>query len=213
MRFLICNGSPRGAKGFSAKYIDALAEGFSEHPDVIIEKVLLNRVAEHREVAARLAAADCAIVVFPLYTDAMPGLTMAFFEELKPFIGSLGGLTLGFIVQSGFPEHIQSRAVENYLKRLTEILGARYAGTAVFGGGMMMNDKRTVLLQKLGRAFLPENKFDPAILSLTTPMETVPLAARVLIGILGLTPLPQLDWIRQLKANGAYEKRDDQPYA
>jgi NAD(P)H-dependent FMN reductase len=212
MRFLICNGSPRGVKGYSEKYIHALTDGLSEHPDVLIEKVLLNRVAEHRDVAARLAAADCAIVVFPLYTDAMPGLTMAFFEEFKPFIGSLGNLSLGFVVQSGFPERIQSRAVEKYLERLTEILGARYAGTAVFGGGMGMNEKRTLLLHDLGRAFFPEKKFDPAILSRTTPMEKVPLVARVLIGVLGLTPLPQLDWIRQLKANGAYEKRDDQPY-
>lgn len=212
MRFLICNGSPRGTKGFSEKFIDALAEGLSGHPDVLIEKVLLNRIAEHREVAVRLAAADCAIIVFPLYTDAMPGVTMAFFEELKPFIGSLAGLSLGFIVQSGFPEGIQSRAVEKYLERLTAILGAKYSGTAVFGGGMGMSEKRTLLLHDLGRTFLPEKKFDPAILSLTTPMETLPLPARVLMGILGLTPLFQMEWIRQLKANGAYEKRDDRPY-
>ncbi len=213
MQFLLCNGSPRGARGFSAKYIDALTEGISEHPDVIIEKALLNRAAEHREVASRLAAADCAIIVFPLYTDAMPGITMAFLEELKPYVGSLGGLTLGFVVQSGFPERIQSRAVEQYLERLTEILGARYAGTAVFGGGMMMNEKRIVLLRKLGQAFFPDLKFDPEILSRTTSMETVPLAGRIIMSILGLTPLVQLNWIRQLKSNGVYEKRNDQPYA
>ncbi len=213
MRFLLCNGSPRGVKGFSAKYIEALAEGLLEHRDITVEKVLLNRVAEHRETAVRLSGVDCAVVVFPLYTDAMPGITMAFFEELRPFIGSLENLSLGFIVQSGFPERVQSRAVEKYLERLTGILGARYAGTAVFGGGMGMNDKRTELLHQLGQSFLPGKRFNPEILSMTTPMENIPLPGRVFMRILGLTPLVQMDWIRQLKANGAYEKRNDRPYA
>lgn len=212
MYILLCNGSPRGIRGFSEKYSDALAKGLAEHPNVQIEKVNLNRIAGHRETAERLAGADCAVVIFPLYTDAMPGMTMAFFEELKPYIGSLENLSLGFIVQSGFPEHIQSRAVEKYLERLTEILGARYAGTAVFGGGMGMNEKRIALVHRLGREFLPDKRFTKETLALTTPMETIPLPARVLVGILGLTPLVQMPWILQLRKNGAYSKRNDRPY-
>lgn len=213
MKFLLCNGSPRGKNGNSARILEAFSEGLSGHADIHIEKALLNRVGEHEQTAGTLAAADCAIIVFPLYTDAMPGITMAFFEKLAPYIGSLNGLHLGFVVQSGFPEKIQSRAVEKYLERLTGILGAKYSGTAIFGGGMYMRKKRLDLVHKLGSTFLPDLKFDPTLLAETSRMEKLGPSGIKIMKVVASMTLIQTPWIRQLKANGAYEKRDDRPYA
>lgn len=212
MKFLLCNGSPRGKNGNSGILVDALAKGLSEHADVRIEKAPLKRVGEHEQTAETLAAADCAIIVFPLYTDAMPGITMAFFEKLAPYIGSLNDLHLGFVVQSGFPEKIQSRAVEKYLERLTGILGAQYSGTAIFGGGMGMGKKRLDRVRKLGETFLPDLVFDPLLLDRTTGMDRLSPVGSKVMKVVASMPLIQTPWIRQLKANGAYDKRDDRPY-
>jgi NAD(P)H-dependent FMN reductase len=212
MQFLLCNGSPRGKTGNSERIIDGLAEGLNAHENILIEKVLLNRTNEHSEAAARLAGADCAIIVFPLYTDAMPGMVMAFFEELTPHIGSLSNLSLGFIVQSGFPEKIQSLAVEKYLERLTELLGARYSGTAIFGGGMGMRKKRMELIRELGASFVPGLAFDPVLLERTTGFVRLSPVGSKVMGVVASTALLQTPWIRSLKANGAYGKRDARPY-
>jgi hypothetical protein len=49
--------------------------------------------------------------IFPLYTDCMPGITKDYFEYMENNKKILEGKSITFIVHSGFPEAIQSRAV------------------------------------------------------------------------------------------------------
>jgi hypothetical protein len=44
-------------------------------------------------------------------------------------------------------------------------------------------------------------------------MESLGLFARVVVRLLARTPLLNAFWDKDLKANGAYEKRFDRPYA
>ena len=212
MRFLLCNGSPHGEKGSTAGYIKALETGI-RGAGADVENVLLVKVREHAQFAEKAAVVDLLIVAFPLYTDAMPGVTMAFFEALEPYIGRMSKVRIGFIVQSGFPEKNHSKPVEKYLERLVSILGAQYIGTAIFGSGMMMNRKRAKLISKLGASLGSTGQFDAALLKRTTPMEHLGLFARGILRLMAHTPLLNFYWDQQLKANGVYEKRFDQPYA
>jgi multimeric flavodoxin WrbA len=223
MRFILCNGSPHGDRGATAGYIKALETGIrstdaavktgARSNDTTVESVLLVKVGEHPQVAEHAATADLLIVAFPLYTDAMPGITMAFFEALEPYIGRMSKVRIGFIVQSGFPEKNHSKAVEKYLERLVSILGAQYIGTAIFGGGMMMTKKREKLISKLGASLGSTGYFDPALSKKTTPMDRLGLLARVIVRLMAHTPFLNFYWDQQLKANGVYEKRFDRPYA
>lgn len=221
MQYLLCNGSPRGAKGTTGRIIDALTKGIAEAssptpenslPPIGIDCALLHRVHEHAAVATSFADADRVVIVFPLYTDGMPGLTMAFIEALQPYTGRLQHMSIAYIVQSGFPEKRHSEAITKYLERLTEILGASYGGTAIFGGGMSLYGKRLELVNDLGRSFARTGRFDPILLAKTTPMQKMPFLLRGLLRLLSKTPLLQFFWIPQLKANGAYKKRFDRPY-
>ncbi len=221
MQYLLCNGSPRGAKGATGRIIESLAKGLESTSSPLPEnssnptdigRVLLNRVHEHTTAATSFAAADRAVIVFPLYTDGMPGMTMAFIEALRPYTGQLHHMTIAYIVQSGFPEKTHCEAIAKYLERLTEILGATYAGTAIFGGGMSLYGKRLGLVSKLGHSFATTGRFDTALLAKTTPMQKIPLLAHGPLRLLSKTPLLQLFWIQQLKENGAYKKRFDRPY-
>ncbi len=233
MRFLLCNGSPHGDKGATAGYIKALETGIRgvdgsaetggvgngaavettiKNGDAIVENALLVRVRDHAQFAEKAVAADIVIVAFPLYTDAMPGITMAFFESLEPYIGQMSKLRIGFIVQSGFPEKSHSKPVEKYLERLVSILGAQYIGTAIFGSGMMMNAKREKLIAELGASLVQTGTFDAALLKRTTPLERLGFFSKVGVRIMARTPFLNYFWDKDLKANGVYEKRFDQPF-
>ena len=95
----------------------------------------LVQVKEHPRFVELFAKADAVVLAFPLYTDMMPGIVKAFVEALEPLCGREHNPPLGFIIQSGFPEAVHMRALEAYLEKLTHRLGCHYLGTALRGGG------------------------------------------------------------------------------
>jgi len=212
MRYLLCNGSPKGSTGNTARILDALAEGISSAPGQHIIRANLNRVQEHESVVSTLLESEVIIIAFPLYTDAMPGITMAFIEALRPHIDRFETHTFCFIVQSGFPERIHCEPVEKYLVRLTEILGAKYGGTLILGGGMMMNPKRFQIVNHIGARLSDTHIFDETCIKKATPLIRFPVVSRGIISLATKLPIAQSFWDSQLRANGAYERRFDHPY-
>ncbi len=220
MKLAIFNGSPRGTTGNSALIIDWLTEGMKTRQDIISEVYLLNRLRDHERFVKVLKESDIAIIVFPLYTDAMPGITMAFFERLEDLKGTLNSLKLGFVVHSGFPEACQSRHVEKYLEWLTGYLGAQYLGTAIMGNseGMkvmppsMTQGKRS-LFAELGRGIALGTSFASALLKKLSGKERLSRSAILGYKLLSLTGLTNWYWNSQLKRNKAYDKRFAKPYA
>jgi hypothetical protein len=64
----------------------------------------------------------------------MPGIVKDFFEALQPFMKKESNPPVAFLVQSGFPEALNSRFVEQYLISLTARLNSPYLGTLIRGG-------------------------------------------------------------------------------
>lgn len=220
MRLAIFNGSPRGKASNSEIIISWLSEGLMKHDGMEISTQYLNKPKEHDRQVQTLSQSDGAILVFPLYTDAMPGLVMAFLEKLEPVRESLKGIKLGFVVHSGFPEALQSRQVERYLDWLAEELGAHYWGCAVMGGSEgirimppSMNQKKKNQFVQLGQGLLPGDRFDPETIRAIAGKERMSKPALVGYGILSLTGLTDMYWISQLKKNNAYKDRFAKPYA
>jgi hypothetical protein len=75
------------------------------------------------------------LLAFPLYTDAMSGGVKRFIELLRPISqhSRKAHPKLLFLVQSGFPEAIHSRAIEKYLQKLAHRLNCDYVGTIIRG--------------------------------------------------------------------------------
>ncbi len=213
MQYLLFNGSPRGKTGNSEIILNNLIEGLSESPDVSTGVIRLNRLSSREEAAQKIVSADCAILVFPLYTDAMPGIVMDFIEKLEPYKSSLHKLNLGFIVHSGFPEGKQSRAVEKYLVRLTTLLGAKYAGTVVAAGSMGLSAKQQKVIRELGRR-LPETMvFDTDLVSRASQFEELSKAMIPIMTILCKAGLINSYWDKNLKKNGVFADRFAKPYS
>ncbi len=213
------NGSPRGAKGNTPIMLEKVGQGFSAAGGTIAETLHLvrqNSLADYRDA---FAAAEAALVGFPLYTDAMPGIVKTFIEALAPLRGRSGNPALGFVMQSGFPESTHLRHVERYLAKLAARLGSPYLGALIKGGGEgirlmpdTMNRKLFDQLIALGQSLKETGQFAPDAVQKLAKPERYPAYLIPVFKLLVKTPFLATYWDNQLKENGVYEQRFAQPF-
>lgn len=221
MKRLLLNGSPRGEASNSRLICAWLAEGMEEAGTPSPDILSLARSGGVEQAVDAFRTADEILLVFPLYTDSMPGIVAAFtnaLADLDPAVPS--GKRVGYIVHSGFPESAQSEPMAAYLERLSARLGFTHLGTIVKGGseGLRLNpgsgrSKTSDRFRALGRSLAARGSFDTeALVALACPRRLGPVL-RILFRMLALTGLLQMYWNLMLRKHGAYERRFDRPYA
>ncbi len=214
-RLALFNGSPRGRKGSTPIMLNQLAQGFGGS----YETYHLVQVNQTEKMVQAFAQAECAILGFPLYTDAMPGIVKHFIEALEPLAAQGKNPPLGFLVQSGYPEGLHSRYVERYLEKLAARLGSPYLGTIVKGGGEGVRfrpDEATrnlfESLQTLGKGLAKDGHFDPQVLAHIAAPESFPAVLGPVFQIFTRLPVSHAGWDNALKDNGAFERRNARPF-
>jgi multimeric flavodoxin WrbA len=249
MKLTIFNGSPRGKNSNSAVLTKWIAQGAAEAERaagetgetervtgeigdkersagetsgtvrVEYEELFLVKTQEHKSYAKKFEESDISLLVFPLYTDSMPGIVAAFIEELASLAGKMQGKKLGFVVHSGFPEACHSRYVEKYLVRLTGILGADYAGTAVMGSSEptrmipeSKQQKKGELFARLGRSIVREGSFDKATLYELAPLEKLTGLTLLIYKMGSATGLFKIFFRSLLKQNNTIKTSFARPY-
>ncbi len=227
MKLTIFNGSPRGKRSntkilmdhFCKGFNDAAAEVNTEENSLKVNVAYLVHRDEMEEFLELFEEADKVILAFPLYTDSVPGIVKYFIEQLEPLCGRENNPDMGFVVQSGFPEAVHSRAVEKYLEKLARRLGCKYLGTVIKGGveGIQVQPPR--MTQKLfdsfyglGVHFGKTGAFDEAIIRELVKWERLPGWALVLLRFLALTGIANMYWNTQLKKNNVFSERSSRPY-
>ena len=219
MKLTVFNGSPRGKGGNTKLYLDNFINGFQANEGNTYELAYLNHVKSQEKFVKLFEESDNVVIAFPLYCDAMPAMVKTFIESLEPLCGRKGNPNIGFIVQSAFPEAHQSRYVERYLKKLASRLGCNYIGTIVKGQGHGANEmpksfkKPFAMFYQLGQIFGKTGEFDMELLRKVAGPEKLSKLMLAIFGLLYKTPIGSKYWDDRLKANGAYEKRFDKPYA
>ncbi|MFC2009289.1 NAD(P)H-dependent oxidoreductase [Chloroflexota bacterium] len=220
MHLLLLNGSPKGESGNSNYLLQLLLEGVEETPGHTHEFANLARVKEHRHYVELFQQADVVIMAFPLYIDMMPGVVKAFIEELEPLCGRESNPALGCIIQCGFPESVDLRALEAYLEKLSRRLGCLNLGTALRAGGGSVRDMPAFMVRgftksmhALGRSLGKTGNFDPEVIRRLAGTEKLPLLRLWFMGTLGDRMARVFFWHRGMKKNGAYERRLARPYA
>jgi hypothetical protein len=220
---VLLNGSPRGERSNSMKMLSRLAEGWTHAGGSAPEVLHLARRAHFQRAVEAFACADTVLFGMPLYTDAMPALVKAYIEALAPRIAAgrdgEANPTLGFLVQSGFPEALHSRPLERYLEKLARRLGSPYAGTIVHGNGESLrampdtaNRKLWRSLRTLGEQLARSGRFGAAELEAVAGVERFSPLAAALASIACKLPVIQFYWNGQLRKNGAWERRFAAPY-
>jgi len=213
-RVTVFNGSPRGKKGNTPIMLGELMKGFGGDS----ETYHLIRMNELGQQVQAFADAECVWLGFPLYTDGMPGVVKTFIEELESLKGNKDNPSIGFLVQSGFPEGTHSRYVERYLAGLAARLGSVYLGTIVKGNGegtrimpREMNEKLFNNLHNLGKGLAEHGELDPDVLRLIAKPERFPLILGPLFKAFLKTKMSHRYFDNMLVENEAYEKRNDRP--
>ena len=217
MHWTLLNGSPRGRESNTTLLLTRLATGL-EASGATTELLHLAHPADRDRAPARYAAAGRFVLGFPLYTDSMPGQVKAFMEALQPLQGRVGNPPMAFLVQSGFPEPGQSRAVEQVLERFAERMGSRCLGTIVKGGveGIRLQPPwmaRGLLgrVESIGRALGATDRLDPETLRDLAGPDWFTGWRRPLLS-LATAAWANPFWSLTLRKHGAHARRFDRPH-
>lgn len=219
MKLAVFNGSPRGMKSNTRILLEQMLAGYTAAGgQAEISLHYLAKTSQLAEQVQAYAEADCVILAFPLYTDSMPGIVMAFIEAMAT-IHKSPETRIGFLVQSGFPEAVHSVHVEAYLEKLTRRLGMTYLGTIIKGGVegiQMQSEKMTAKLftamQEFGKDLAETGNWDTVkIQALRKPYRFGPMmvAGFKVFAKLGLV---NFYWNMKLRENDAFDRRFDRPY-
>ncbi len=218
MTLAIFNGSPRKQKSNSKILTDHFLQGYRSvagQKNVITE--FLSAKDQMVQNLETFSMATDVIIIFPLYTDSMPGVVKEFLEKIY-FLQNNRTKNLGFIVQSGFPEAIHSVYVERYLEKFTRRQGHNYLGTVIKGGveGIQvmppgMTRKLFDNFKKLGEHFAEKGEFSNQIMKKLKGPLRMSKVKYIGFSLISKTPLLNFYWNSQLKKNGAWEKRFDRP--
>ena len=220
---LLLNGSPRGERSNSMKMLARVGAGWELGGGNTPETLHLARRTGFQRAVEAFSQSDVVLLGMPLYTDSMPALVKEYIEALAPqvAIAHAGGSTptLGFLVQSGFPEALHSRPLERYLEKLTRRLGLPYAGTIVHGGGESLqvtpdkaNNKLWARLRILGEQLARDGRFGEKELKAVAGIERFSALTGALLSVAIKLPIINFYWNSQLKKNGAWERRFDAPF-
>jgi NAD(P)H-dependent FMN reductase len=218
MKLVIFNGSPRLEKSNSTLLINRFLNGYHKYIDNDVEVFYLARTKAMNAYVEAFKSAEAVIVIFPLYTDAMPGVVKAFFEALaanRP----LSKVKLGFIVQSGFPEGIHCENIKHYLQKFTLRLGCDYMGTLTKGGveGIQimppfMTRKLFLRFYQFGEHFALNGEFSAAIMKELREPYRLSFPKRMIMKALSSAGITNFYWNTNLKKHKAYPQRYAKPF-
>lgn len=218
MKLVVFNGSPRRKGSNSKILIEQFLTGYHSGNEENTPVYYLGDKKTKAESLEAFLEADTVILIFPLYTDCMPGIVKEFFENLHE-LEFTGTKKIGFIVQSGFPEIKHSENLEKYLKKFSKRLDCTYLGTVIKGsveGIQIMPPRMTNKLfskfRALGEHFVIHGEFSEKIkMKLATPYR-ISFIKRMLFRFAGLFGITNFYWDLNLKKNGAFKKRFDRPF-
>jgi NAD(P)H-dependent FMN reductase len=218
MKLTIFNGSPRNKKSNSKILMEHFLGGYGKvSTDVVPIYYLANtsKIDEHR---GAFHVAETVILIFPLYTDCMPGIVKEFFEVIAQ-LKINQPKRIGYIIQSGFPEAIQSTFLQSYLKKFTKRINCHYLGTVIKGGveGIqimppMMTRKLFENFSNLGEHFGKTGEFSQEITDTLRKPYKLSKSKLFIFKVGDKLGFTNFYWNSNLKKNNAFENRFAQPY-
>lgn len=216
MKLVIVNGSPRGRKSNSDKIIEWPLSEMKVNQDFVYEKLYVTDLKERVKQMDALKSAEYILVIFPLYTDSMPGITKEFFEHMERNKDFLAGKPISFIIHSGFPEACHSREVEKYTEYFSKLLGMNYRGSIIMGGSEAltaapesMYGKKIEAFKSIGRSISQYKEFEAVDKKIISKPENLTKGQMFIMKHFNIS---NFFWNSLLKKNNAFKKRFDKPY-
>lgn len=214
MKLSVINGSPRGVKSNSKVITDWILSSLDE--SIQTSEFYAVKTKTHSQAVESISNDSVVLMVFPLYTDAMPAILKLFFEELESIRDKTKNVRAYFVVQSGFLGANHCRYVERYLVHLSKYMGFEYMGTAIKPSGEGLRSMPDFMIRKTRRLFnvlgsdiQAGKKFDEQTLGRLANFER---PGALLKFMMKNKRMSEMFMKGMLKQNGVYENRNDQPY-
>jgi len=216
MSLIVYNGSPRGESSNSSIITSWFLEGYGNDNTEIR---FLKKFKQHTTYAEEMSKFDQVLMVFPLYVDGMPGQVKHFYETLSSFKDKLKDKPVTFIIHSGFSDGIQSRALEQYLNRFSNIMNFNNHGVIIIPGSEGFRQmppswlkKKRLAVASLGSSYKALESYNETDLKFLFGKEKSSKFASFIYRIMYILGLTNMWWNSQLKKNDAFKKRFDAPY-
>ncbi len=216
MSLIVYNGSPRGERGNSKIISEWFLQGYGIDN---VETRFLNKGKEHMSYASEMNKYDQVLMVFPLYVDGMPGQVKHFFECISNYKNQLKNKQITYIIHSGFSDGIQSKSLEQYLNRFSNIMGFNNFGIVIIPGSEgfrhmppSMTKKKSMAVSRLGENYKLNESYNKEDILFLFGKEKTSKFGIFLYRIFHLLGLTKMFWNSQLKKNNAYKNVLDAPY-
>ncbi|MDO4493997.1 MAG: NAD(P)H-dependent oxidoreductase [Clostridia bacterium] len=123
MRILVVNGSPKGETSITLQTLLYLKKRFPEHQWSCLHagRFIAKIEKDPAEAEAKLAAADCVLFAYPVYTFFAPSQLHRFIRLMKERGVSLAGKTVSQVTTS---KHFYDTTAQQYVKENAFDLGA-----------------------------------------------------------------------------------------
>lgn len=151
MKTIFINGSPK--KKFSASaYFLSLQKFFTKGEKIA---TVLRNQKDYAQILALLEGGDAVVFCLPLYVDCVPSHVLCFLKEMEVYCKEKDiQLNVYAIVNNGYIEGIQSKALLQVLRNFCTRSGLTWGGGIGIGGGVMLNVMRIVFYVQIGILFL-----------------------------------------------------------
>ena len=155
MNFLIVNGSPKGENSITLQTSLYLAKRYPAHTFVPIHVGKNPRTWEQHpgEIVRRVAAADCVIFSYPVYTFLIPALLMRFMEAMKATGADFSGK---YATQISTSKHFYDMTAHRFVRENAQDMGMRF----VDGLSADMEDLLTEQGRKQAEGFFEDLLFN-----------------------------------------------------
>jgi hypothetical protein len=172
MNLIIFSCSPRPENmSNTAAMVNAFKEGVESAGESDVEIFYINKRQQWDKYRTIFANNQNIIFAMPLFAECIPEIFIEFIEFIEP--KPLGDSTkIGFILQGGFKEEQQLKAVEDYFEEIPGYLNCNYSGTLVKGGTFTIKTQtpaRKCKMMKpffeMGFRYVKEGVFDKAAVS------------------------------------------------
>ena len=158
MKLTVFIASPRGVHSRSTTYVNYFLRGYMTHKGNSFDIFYIKNLHISESLIQSFKTAERVLLAFPLYWDCMPSNVKAFIESLEPLCEEENNPEVAFLVNSGFPEALQSRYLERYLKKLAFRLQCKLIGTIIKSG--IENRICRLYFYLLGKKFGKTGLFD-----------------------------------------------------
>lgn len=199
--------------------IKEFVKGFLENATNNYELIYMYSISND-ELKQNFFDTENILYAFPLYFNAMPSRVKDFFEYLELNVCKPYKRKIGFLIQFGFPEAVNAKALINYLERYVRKSGNSYLGSLVLGRcegidkeACFFNRKGLRGMYLMGRSFGQRGEFNTQLIKKYIGTKDNFNFGIDILNKIFVSYINRFHWDKLLRKNGTIKQSFCKPYA